>query len=943
MMLQSTGAYENAQTDLLERLLISDASSDESVPDELIKLHDEGFFLSSDDFAGWARKFVNACAPSSCPAPVLAGVAPPPTVITPPVEGGTAGVEDGAMSDGGLLSDGGGQSGADAFEEDDDWERRGEMMDHEVEDPPVMPPVVAQAGGVVSDDTSPGRGEAVHAPSDARGVRRPLVAVAPAANGDDTEDAVVADGDDTAEERVVGDASEPTSDETAFAVLGDFRTSTERYEWFLRNAAEKGLDEFFVNCYGVYHEASDTAIPVTAIDEWNYELHKTLRLVGQHAESAMGMSEAELATVAEDEKAMKVAASNLQQFHLHRECMVRNAEVRVMGGEELLRRDHQRLKAGYTSSSEQEMKHGGLPGQRYELLQQAAKIIGVPSLYEPFESVPDEFIALLSQKPTGLQWKEVGKKRKMKKPEHLLTNDALAAALQTRTEFTEEEWGAFGVSNLRPDHRVLSDTTYFAPVVLEEIGQLFQIAEKLHCGGRQDSLKAVVTCLVEHVGCIPKFTVERPHGEGERPRQITGLKTERRLPKVADMILVFSPRLGRQVRVGEWERLHNEEDENGGAHRVTVPCRMPYSNCSTPEERMKALECDPRYKHIKSTVSKTGFAGVKKDGRDGHISVEWKKNYIGKRIFLYKTVLQAALVYAFYCNAPEMSEWRRLSFQEKGDEEEEGVEDGALSDGGVLSDGGAQSGAEEEEGDEEEDEEEVEEEGEEEGDEEEGEEEVEEAFDVNQNAPIDIQCDRCDKWRRIEVGHLHSLPPDLQSCTWTCDMHPDASLTACADAEPLPSDNKTGYRWVGRSQTGVSRPFYIGRSSDTQWFHTARAAAVCCIPLDSSQRAEVGVSPMPFDASSMPSRRAMPTSSGAAKKSGRAVSAGGVEGAASSGAASTLEVRASRRSPAPYACLRDRAGNTHTRCSQCFSHLAAGGATCQTQEGRADRAHDGRS
>ena len=50
---------------------------------------------------------------------------------------------------------------------------------------------------------------------------------------------------------------------------------------------------------------------------------------------------------------------------------------------------------------------------------------------------------------------------------------------------------------------------------------------------------------------------------------------------------------------------------------------------------------------------------------------------------------------------------------------------------------------------------------------------------------------------------------------------------------------------------------------------------------------------------------------------------GGVDVAASSGAASTLstlEVRASRRSPAPVlAFARDRAGNTHTRCSQCLS------------------------
>lgn len=60
-----------------------------------------------------------------------------------------------------MLSDGGAQSGDDAFEDEDDWEGRGEMMDLAVEDPPqVSPPVVAQDGAVATGDVSPSEGEA---------------------------------------------------------------------------------------------------------------------------------------------------------------------------------------------------------------------------------------------------------------------------------------------------------------------------------------------------------------------------------------------------------------------------------------------------------------------------------------------------------------------------------------------------------------------------------------------------------------------------------------------------------------------------------------------------------------------------------------------------------------------------------------------------------------
>ena len=101
-------------------------------------------------------------------------------------------------------------------------------------------------------------------------------------------------------------------------------------------------------------------------------------------------------------------------------------------------------------------------------------------------------------------------------------------------------------------------------------------------------------------------------------------------------------------------------------------------------------------------------------------------------------------------------------------------------------------------------------------------------FDFDKTEPLEVQCSHCAKWRLVEVGLLHMLPSDIDSCDWTCNMHPDDSLTACSDVEPSWSDNKTGYRGVGQSPTGVSLPFYIGNPGalSCRWFRTARAAAV---------------------------------------------------------------------------------------------------------------------
>ena len=66
-----------------------------------------------------------------------------------------------------------------------------------------------------------------------------------------------------------------------------------------------------------------------------------------------------------------------------------------------------------------------------------------------------------------LRWKRVGESPSSDKP--VLDNAALAEALSHKTEFTEAEWAAFAVDELRNDNVVRSATgVYFKPAAVDE-------------------------------------------------------------------------------------------------------------------------------------------------------------------------------------------------------------------------------------------------------------------------------------------------------------------------------------------------------------------------------------------------------------------------------------------------------------------------------------------
>jgi hypothetical protein len=65
----------------------------------------------------------------------------------------------------------------------------------------------------------------------------------------------------------------------------------------------------------------------------------------------------------------------------------------------------------------------------------------------------------------GLQWRNAGDKKPSKGEE--LTHERLAAALERTTQFTHEEWNAFGIANLRINHFIQSGASYFLPVTWE--------------------------------------------------------------------------------------------------------------------------------------------------------------------------------------------------------------------------------------------------------------------------------------------------------------------------------------------------------------------------------------------------------------------------------------------------------------------------------------------
>ena len=80
--------------------------------------------------------------------------------------------------------------------------------------------------------------------------------------------------------------------------------------------------------------------------------------------------------------------------------------------------------------------------------------------YEPMASV----FVWERVEPSGLKWERAG----AEKPTHgrELSNQSLAAALEEgRTDFTQKEWDAFGIRNLRSDHFIKAGGSYFATAV----------------------------------------------------------------------------------------------------------------------------------------------------------------------------------------------------------------------------------------------------------------------------------------------------------------------------------------------------------------------------------------------------------------------------------------------------------------------------------------------
>jgi hypothetical protein len=74
------------------------------------------------------------------------------------------------------------------------------------------------------------------------------------------------------------------------------------------------------------------------------------------------------------------------------------------------------------------------------------------------------------REPSGLKWVSVGPSRPTPAAARVdfvqgreLSNPGLAVALTSKTEFTQEEWEAFGIGELHPDDWIRAGNTYFKP------------------------------------------------------------------------------------------------------------------------------------------------------------------------------------------------------------------------------------------------------------------------------------------------------------------------------------------------------------------------------------------------------------------------------------------------------------------------------------------------
>ena len=100
---------------------------------------------------------------------------------------------------------------------------------------------------------------------------------------------------------------------------------------------------------------------------------------------------------------------------------------------------------------------------------------------------------------SGRKWRDV------KKPEEgaELSNAALADALKEKTEFSTEEWAAFGITALHLDHFIKSGNSYYKPFDVPE-GFLpkkdvsLTARVSLHAG-RGRSLRAVSPLEIEDI------------------------------------------------------------------------------------------------------------------------------------------------------------------------------------------------------------------------------------------------------------------------------------------------------------------------------------------------------------------------------------------------------------------------------------------------------------
>lgn len=62
---------------------------------------------------------------------------------------------------------------------------------------------------------------------------------------------------------------------------------------------------------------------------------------------------------------------------------------------------------------------------------------------------------------SGLRWTVAGRTKPAQGRE--LSNNVLSASLQSKTEFTQEQWDAFGVRDLRDDDYIKAGDLYYRP------------------------------------------------------------------------------------------------------------------------------------------------------------------------------------------------------------------------------------------------------------------------------------------------------------------------------------------------------------------------------------------------------------------------------------------------------------------------------------------------